>query len=323
MLIYAGIDEAGYGPMLGPLCVGMAVFGVEDWAPGDPAPDLWDRLAPAVARSPAGARAGGGVPIADSKRLKLSNQSKTRHPLVHLERGVLGVLAAGRDAHHLVATDSELFASLGVPEPTHAWYASTQTALPLGNDAGTVRIDAAQLQGAMRRSGVRLLGMSVRVFDETEYNGMLSRVRSKSRVIEHALGEQLGRVRRHTGSADELRVVADRQGARTMYGDLLARCFDRVEPLEESQRASRYAVDGRHRVILHSEAEDAHLPVALASMAAKLTRELFMVRFNRHWSERIPELKPTAGYVQDARRWLRDAGPLLTAADREAMIRKA
>ena len=50
---------------------------------------------------------------------------------------------------------------------------------------------------------------------------------------------------------------------------------------------------------------------------------LMMMRFNRYWQARVPELKPTAGYVQDARRWLRDVGSLATPAERTMMIRRA
>ena len=38
-----------------------------------------------------------------------------------------------------------------------------------------------------------------------------------------------------------------------------------------------------------------------------------MCAFNEYFHERAPELKPTAGYTTDARRWLRDAEPLLAA----------
>jgi hypothetical protein len=48
-----------------------------------------------------------------------------------------------------------------------------------------------------------------------------------------------------------------------------------------------------------------------------------MARFNRYWTQRMPELKPTAGYVQDARRWLDDARALITKEERELMVRKA
>jgi len=42
-------------------------------------------------------------------------------------------------------------------------------------------------------------------------------------------------------------------------------------------------------------------------MAAKYLRELHMGLLNRYFSEKVgPELKPTAGYAKDARRFLAD-----------------
>jgi ribonuclease HII len=76
-------------------------------------------------------------------------------------------------------------------------------------------------------------------------------------------------------------------------------------------------------VMFMPEAESAHLPVALASMAAKLTRELLMARFNRYWQARMPELKPTAGYRQDGWRWLQELGSVASGEERKAMIRRA
>ncbi len=80
---------------------------------------------------------------------------------------------------------------------------------------------------------------------------------------------------------------------------------------------------GRIHIQFRPEAEEAHLPVALASMTAKLVRELAMARFNRYWCGRVAELKPTAGYVQDARRWLEDVEGVLCDDEREAMVRLA
>lgn len=322
MLIYAGIDEAGYGPMLGPLCVGLTVLAVRDWAPGDPAPDLWERLAPAVTRSPARGHTP-GVPIADSKRLKLSNQSKTRDPLVHLERGVLATLAASSPGRAPIETDAALFDRLGAAIGETPWYAGDPIPLPRGNDAGLLRIDAGALDAAMRRAGVELRALRVAAYDAPVFNRMLAESGAKSGVVERALEDHLRNALASVGPGDVLRVVADRQGSRLRYGSILARVFDRVEAEEESARASRYRAGDGHAVILHSAAEDAHFPVALASMAAKYVRELAMARFNRHWSARVPELKPTAGYVQDARRWLADLGDRATRDERLSMIRNA
>lgn len=321
-LIYAGIDEAGYGPMLGPLCVGLSVFRVTGWSPGDSAPDLWDRLAPTVVRT-AREASRGGVPVGDSKKLKLSNQSATRHPLTHLERGVLAMLAAGEPEHRPEGADLGLFARLGADLGRADWYAGEASALPCANDAGLLRIDAAQLAAVMARAGVELIALRVITMDEGRFNGVLAERRSKAAVVEAGLEEHLRSALALVPDDHALRVICDRQSGRTHYGQVLGRVFGSVEAEEESARASRYRVDGRHGVILHSEAEDAHLPVALASMAAKLVRELAMARFNRYWSARVPELKPTAGYVQDARRWLKDTEGYVTRGEREAMIRKA
>jgi hypothetical protein len=107
-----------------------------------------------------------------------------------------------------------------------------------------------------------------------------------------------------------------------------------VEVLEESPEVSRYIVrvvrEGQARragVMFLTESEDAHLPVALASMTAKYARELMMARFNRYFAAlaraRGVELKATAGYALDARRWLSEAGAMLTPADREHLVRIA
>ena len=62
-------------------------------------------------------------------------------------------------------------------------------------------------------------------------------------------------------------------------------------------------------------------------MAAKVVRELLMARMNRYWIARASlaglSVKPTAGYVQDARRWLDDLKSVIPARDRKKMVRRA
>jgi hypothetical protein len=63
--------------------------------------------------------------------------------------------------------------------------------------------------------------------------------------------------------------------------------------------------------------------VALASMTAKYVRELLMMRLNRYFRSHMPELKPTAGYVEDGRRYIGDIEPLIArlGVDRRSLIR--
>lgn len=362
-LIYCGIDEAGYGPMLGPLCVGFSAFRVDEWDAGEAAPDLWKLLRKAVCR--AGTDSRRRIAVADSKKLKGSNQLKTRHPLTHLERGVLafgglvGETARERDcetggegvggegleasmhqgtergeadagAERSLETDEGLFAALGVRLEAHGWYGGEAVGLPRGCTAQQVAIARNKLALACDGAGVRPLALACIAVGEGEFNETVRTGGSKGHVTGRCLVRLVRRaVERWGAGPDEVRLVCDRHGGRTNYAGQLEAAVRGlgtglgVEVLEESERCSRYRIGERVGVLFRPEAEDAHLPVALSSMTAKLVRELAMARFNRYWCGRMPELKPTAGYVQDARRWLEEANGIVGDDEREAMVRLA
>ena len=74
---------------------------------------------------------------------------------------------------------------------------------------------------------------------------------------------------------------------------------------------------------LRTKSDARHLPVALASITAKYVRELFLRRLNHYFQQRIPGLKATAGYPQDAARFLREIEPHLPETQRSALVRNA
>lgn len=340
-LIYCGIDEAGYGPMLGPLCVGFSAFRVAAWTPDDTAPDIWQSLDTAVCRAARDRRH--RVAVADSKKLKLANTTRTRHPLIHLERGVLAFAgqispqSVDDDADAgspVIETDDHLFERLGVRLEDHPWYAGTPTPLPLEGSAAEHAITGNKLALACGRAGIEPVAMACIAVGESEFNEAVRTGGSKAHLTSHCFARYLRRVVERWGGGDNVvRVVCDRHGGRTAYGRMIERAVGelggRVTTLEESDRCSRYAIclsdgaaDGIH-VQFRPEAEEAHFPVALASMIAKLVRELAMARLNRYWCARMPDLKPTAGYVQDARRWLGDLEGVMYDDERETMVRTA
>jgi len=324
-VIYAGLGEAGYGPMLGPLCVGLSVF--EARAEDDRAPDLWTVLSEAVCRAPRDARR--RLPVNDSKALKLSNQGK-RHPLTHLERTVLAFAARGGS---VAADDGALLEMLGAAAPVAPWYGGAGIELPLASTTDAIGIDANRLHTAMRAGGVELLDLRCRLTDEAAFNEIVRTAGSKAQATASAFVAGIRRVLGHPGVQEAVdqgaavRIACDRLGGRTRYEAILVRAgAERVEVVERSERACVYDISlggVPARVLFQPEADAAHFPVALSSMVAKLMRELMMMRFNRYWTARAPELKPTAGYTTDARRWLRDAAGVVTEAERTAMVRIA
>ncbi len=84
--------------------------------------------------------------------------------------------------------------------------------------------------------------------------------------------------------------------------------------MAETATISRYILSragSKVTVSFATEADGRFLPVALASMLAKYVRELLMLRLNRFFRARIPQLKPTAGYFSDGRRYLTEIKPLM------------
>ena len=344
-LILAGIDEAGYGPLLGPLCVGLAVLRIEGWEKGSPAPDLWAALGDAVCRDVKGTRSG-RIAIGDSKDLKLAKSRpdaevvSTRHPLMHLERGVLALIAAQADLP--IANDSALFAHMGGVLPSHPCYAGEAIRLPLCGTPDQQRLAGARLAKAMQAARVEPVDLRVRMVPEPEFNAIVRDRGTKAATTFLAISEHLQRVwhsKAVRSTADTVSVVCDRLGGRERYAASLAAALgvplEQVHMIEESPTTSRYMVQqtagGETRTMYVSflvEGEQKFMPIAIASMIAKLSRELAMERFNRYWGVLASELghaelKPTAGYTQDGRRWLKDAAGLVSAQDQRELVRIA
>jgi hypothetical protein len=80
----------------------------------------------------------------------------------------------------------------------------------------------------------------------------------------------------------------------------------------EAMAQSAYRVEGLGRDVrltFQPRADAKHFCVALASMASKYLRELFMREFNAFWQGHVPGLKATAGYPGDAARFFEAIRP--------------
>lgn len=308
VLIYSGIDEAGYGPMMGPLCVACSSWTLPEHVNPSEPPDLWKLLGGAVCKKARDRK--GRIAIADSKRLKKPRKSTVRdgHPLREIERGVLCCIGAG--GHECAgATDERLFEILGsgAPGDIAPWYEGP-VGIPLACDGGAVLVGTAMLANSLRRTGVSLVGLRCATADAPEINHAASTGAVKSTVPWGMLMRHVRWVTsRHPDAAH--RIAADRQGGRMRYLTDLMREFPacRLSIIREDDEESTYRIDSERGPVVISftvGGESTHLPIALASMTAKYVRELCMIRLNRWFAQRVDGLAPTAGYVEDGRRFL-------------------
>jgi ribonuclease HII len=300
MAILAGIDEAGFGPLLGPLVVSSCVFRTEaDMSSAD----LWETLRKSVSKTRT--RLVGRLLIADSKKAY-----KRAEGVGHLERSVLAALASlskePADLTELVkCLCPDCLPRLG----EYPWFQKLSSRrLPVGSP--DLRIAAKVFTQDMTENGIRLADLRTCCLDVAYYNTLMEQVKNKSSVL---LGTTTRLIQQVLDLSPDpsVHILIDRQGGRVHYREPLLRSFPdmSLRILEETEERSAYDMrtDSRSMVLsFEVAADDRHLPVSLASMVSKYIRELLMDSMNDYFVAMSPALKPTAGYWQDGLRFLAD-----------------
>jgi ribonuclease HII len=328
--IVVGIDEAGYGPVLGPLVVSAVAFEVpvaimkELKRPAD-GPDLWKALRASIAAKPS--RRKPRLAVADSK--KLYSGCNSERGLVLLERAAMVFL---RQASAPPVSLRGLLESVcpGVCKQLdgYPWYAGADVGLPvqcrpddLATQHNAVAIDLAA-------RGIVFRGLWAEVLPEGQFNERVRATRNKSVVLFGLVTRLLQRVADAVGPRP-LRAWIDRQGGRVSYAGPLMTAFEdaRLEVVEETPERSSYRLNrpaSPWMVRFVEKGETRHLPIALASIYSKYVRELVMICFNRYWAGHVAGLRPTGGYYSDGQRFLGEIEAVLATqgVDRERLVRR-
>jgi ribonuclease HII len=311
MSLLIGLDEAGYGPNLGPLVVVATLWNV----PGDPRRcDLWSVYSQVVS-SEADA-AGKRLHLADSKSVHSASAG-----IAAIEHSATAILnLAGQPCESLFALWDEMCgrqSRLSCGEP---WFCCDDLPLPIAeHPVGAFQI-VDRWADCCATTQCRLVGVACDIVPARRFNEGVRTADNKALVLSETTLRLLKRI---WNPSEPALVLCDKHGGRDRYADLLADTFPEQMPLrlEESRSMSRYRL-GRGEVRFQVRSEE-HLPVAAASIVAKYLREACMEAFNRFWSVRRPELRPTKGYPTDARRFLEaiEADAAALGLDRETYWR--
>ncbi len=292
MSLVIGMDEAGYGPNLGPLVISASVWEVAD----DPRKfDFWSSLAASVSQSPTN---DGRLYIADSKAVYSPQRG-----LADLERGVLAVMSLTgprpttyRDFISRITGDDTLL-------DAEQWFVGVDLPLPIVADVSGIELAAAALRTNLEQQQVALRALRSDVVLTERFNRVVTERDNKATAHASFVFGLLGSV---WPLSERTLVIGDKLGGRNRYDDLIADIpgVEMVFRQEESALISRYRV-GESELRFQQKAEQ-HFPVAVASMICKYAREVGMELFNRFWQQHVPGLKPTKGYPEDAKRFRKD-----------------
>lgn len=297
---WVGIDEAGYGPNLGPLVMTAVVAE----SPDDRPPDLWADLGTAVARA-------GGDPeslwVDDSKALYRPGGGRER-----LEAACLALVAAAASpSGEVPATLGGLLSALGAGTLDDAeltsWLGPADLRVPSCTPSPC--LDRALAVRPFAGAPWRVRAVRTVVVGPAAFNaGLAAHGSNKARVHFAAFARLLRDAWGLAADGVDTRVRGDKHGGRHFYYEPLLDAFPDawIDRGVEGPALSRYTVrrgTRRLELSLQPRADAADGLVALASVVSKAVRELWMDAFNAYWTARIPGLKPTAGYPVDAARF--------------------
>ncbi len=306
--LQVGIDEAGYGPRMGPLTIGATAWRVP--VPFD-ADDMTKLLEPEFLSKPIQSQST-HVPIGDSKKIHRDKLA--------VEGLVLGAWFLCYAANRAVPADwDSQMAAFAFQDWNRIskvpWYVpltSPRQSHWIERLDGLISDYPAYFGAAITKlnsHAISLAGIRMRVIDEIEFNQQISRTGNKSTLLsECSLELAREMVREFSKPGESIEIYCDKHGGRNRYQSLLTFTFDEAwfEIEMEGRECSRYSALWRDRSVrIQFKVDgDSIFPSASASILAKWTRESLMERFNGFWQANVQGgIASTAGYYVDALRF--------------------
>lgn len=294
-----GVDEAGYGPQLGPLVVSAVIFELSDtfFINKSPIPQtisLWETLSNIISNRK---EKSDKLTVCDSKKLYQPSRG-----IKELEKTTLAF----------------------------SWlinhnYFYNELVLPISAPKSEIDNLSQILRKELKRNSIRFCDAKIRIVESSEFNKGIEYYQNKADFL-WAISSQLIKSCIDKYHSDNMIFIrAGKQGGRTYYGPYLNKLFPdkNIQTIEQKFDNSSYIIFSNQNRILTSrigvsfikDGDATDFVIALASIFSKYFRELSMIRFNRFFQSFISFLKPTSGYYVDSKRFIKRIMPIINKFD--------
>jgi len=298
--VVVGIDEAGLGPILGPLIVSAACFSIP---PTTNQSDLWQLLGESVSSEKK--HLAGRLLICDSKKAYTPSTG-----IAFLEKTVLSCLSCiGKTPTSVTELIDALCPDCKNRLAQYPWHKDlSQYRIKFNHD--DIAISGGAFAENLDKNAMTLIALKSFCFDVAFYNDMIGKVNNKSTVLFMAVCSLVDEIVKSTQHRN-FHFIIDRQGGRTKYTRQLRTMFPEMElkVLAEKENFSSYQLGTSYKTVkidFAVKADATFLPACLASMVSKYLREQLMNCINSYFVGKCRQLKPTAGYWTDGKRFIND-----------------
>ncbi len=296
---FCGVDEAALGPRLGPFCACLVEFDSSDDLPLTT--DLYEELEDSITKD---RDTDNRLVAADSKMIY--TPSSGIHLLEHSVRVFIELsgIELPRNLHEFVGAFCPVDDYRQLQEIP--WFRDDEGGkLPMSNiDIGKVRQDADKVWQNMEKMKLAFKPPRLRFVTAKTFNELILTNENKADAVRVILRPLIFHALRASATG---RLTVDRQGGRRYYECWLNELpqKDRSVVLQEGRKVSAYEV-GSFLIEFMVSADRIRLETAIASMFAKYLRESAIHVFNSWWRQRHSSLRATAGYPQDANRFIKN-----------------